>query len=443
MSDDGILNRVRFFKLSSEDYDTARSVWPFVKSNLKPVLEAFYAHVETVPHLAGLVGQDQSRLMAAQERHWENLFTSGVSADYVESAQRIGLAHVRIGLDPTWYIGGYSFFLSRLISLFQQKYRFSSGKSAKVLQSVTRLIMLDMDVAISTYHDRMIADAEAREEGIRQAIQEFDGVMGAAMTSFGSASNDMALTSEHLLSAATDINQRMSRMEHSSGETANGVQSGAAATEEMTSSIEEIGRQAAMSSSVAQKAVDGALKTNRSVQELAEVAEKVGSVIGLISEIAEQTNLLALNATIEAARAGEMGRGFAVVASEVKELAGQTTKATEEITDQIAAIQRATRQSVHDIEEITETINQVSEIATNIASAVEEQTVAASEISQNVQIAATGARDFSREIVAVRASLGESERSAGKVSEMSCELKNHADRLEQEARTFFSKVQGR
>lgn len=39
-------------------------------------------------------------------------------------------------------------------------------------------------------------------------------------------------------------------------------------------------------------------------------------------------------------RAGEAGRGFAVVASEVMSLATQTAKATEEISGQIADIQK-------------------------------------------------------------------------------------------------------
>ena len=69
------------------------------------------------------------------------------------------------------------------------------------------------------------------------------------------------------------------------------------------------------------------------------------------------------------ARAGDAGRGFAVVASEVKELATQTSKATDEIAAQVAAIQSATRTSVDAIDEITQTIGRVNEIASAIASA--------------------------------------------------------------------------
>ncbi|MFZ8360693.1 methyl-accepting chemotaxis protein, partial [Staphylococcus aureus] len=81
------------------------------------------------------------------------------------------------------------------------------------------------------------------------------------------------------------------------------------------------------------------------VQGLASSAEKIGEVVGLINQIAGQTNLLALNATIEAARAGEAGKGFAVVASEVKNLATQTSKATDEIGQQIGSVQTATQEA--------------------------------------------------------------------------------------------------
>ena len=83
-------------------------------------------------------------------------------------------------------------------------------------------------------------------------------------------------------------------------------------------------------------------------------------MIGLIQAIAGQTNLLALNATIEAARAGEAGRGFAVVASEVKSLAGQTARATEEIAEQIGAIQSAAADAAQAIEQVNAIITDMS-----------------------------------------------------------------------------------
>ena len=86
-------------------------------------------------------------------------------------------------------------------------------------------------------------------------------------------------------------------------------------------------------------------------------------MVELITDIAEQTNLLALNATIEAARAGDAGKGFAVVASEVKNLAIETGDATEEIAQQVAAIQGETKTAVAAIQGISAIVGEINEIS--------------------------------------------------------------------------------
>src|SRR2546428_11794721 len=178
--------------------------------------------------------------------------------------------------------------------------------------------------------------------------------------------------------------QRAAPAAAASDEASGSVNAVAAATEQLASSVAEIGRQVTHSSGVADNAVVKAGQTTEMVESLSAAGEKIGDVLRLIGAIASQTNLLALNATIEAARAGEAGRGFAVVASEVKELASQTAKATEEIAGQVAGMQTATQDSVAAIKTIGGTIGRISEIASTIAAAVEEQGAATQEIARNV-----------------------------------------------------------
>ena len=172
----------------------------------------------------------------------------------------------------------------------------------------------------------------------------FEGAVGEIIETVSSAATELEASAGSLTTTAVRSQELSTMVAAASEEASTNVQSVASATEEMTSSVNEISRQVQDSARMAGEAVSQARKTTERVGELSKAASRIGDVVELINTIAGQTNLLALNATIEAARAGEAGRGFAVVASEVKALAEQTAKATGEIGQQISGIQAATQE---------------------------------------------------------------------------------------------------
>jgi methyl-accepting chemotaxis protein len=270
-------------------------------------------------------------------------------------------------------------------------------------------------------------------DGFEQAIGKIVEAVSSASAEIESAAGSLAETAEtshRLADVAAAASDRSSA----------GVQSAAAASERMASSVTEIGRQVQQSEKIAHAAVRQAEQTNAQISELSDTAGRIGEVVKLIAAVAEQTNLLALNATIEAARAGEAGRGFAVVASEVKALAAQTAKATEEIGAQITQMQSATQQSVSAIKAIGATIGQISEISTAIAAAVEEQGTATQEIARNVQEAAHGTIQVGGSIADVSRGAANTEAAAEKVHGLARSLTQEGNHLRLEVEKFLTTV---
>ncbi len=250
------------------------------------------------------------------------------------------------------------------------------------------------------------ADARATEQQVaeearagRQALAaRVEAELGSVMARLGDATQRLEGTIGQLTGNADDAAHRANSVANAAGQASANVQTVSAAAEELAASVTEITRQVSQAAAVARQAVGEAQAADTTVTSLNEAAARIGVVVQLIGEIAGQTNLLALNATIEAARAGDAGKGFAVVASEVKQLASQTGKATEEIGQQITAIQEATNRAVQSIRGISTVVNQVDQIAASIAAAVEEQGAATQEIARSVAEAATGTGEVSANI---------------------------------------------
>ncbi len=257
-----------------------------------------------------------------------------------------------------------------------------------------------------------------------------------------SSSTEMQASSKGLAATSEETARQAQVVAAASEEATRNVETVSSAAEELTSSIAEIARHVQEASKMTSQAVAEAERTNITIKDLGESSDEIGQVVKVITSIAQQTNLLALNATIEAARAGEAGKGFAVVANEVKELARQTAKATEEISQKIAAIQSATGGAQGAIKSISESINKINEISTTIASAVEEQTAATNEISRNVAEAAKGTAEVTNNIAGVSQAADEAGKGASDILSAADGLAKESQRLDQVTNSFLKTIEG-
>jgi methyl-accepting chemotaxis protein len=284
------------------------------------------------------------------------------------------------------------------------------------------------------------AGATARQQAIESYVGEFETTVRQTLNQLGDASGQMRTTSSGLSKVSRQTNERVQLAEKASGDASMSVETVAAASEELSASINDISQQAAHAAGIASRAVTQARNTDGTVQGLAQSAGRIGEVVGLINTIAAQTNLLALNATIEAARAGEAGRGFAVVASEVKSLASQTAKATEEISEQIADIQKVAGEAIDAIKNIGGIIGEVNEVATAIAAAVQQQGAATQEITRSTQFAAQGTKNVSDNITGVKADADAAAAAAEDVRTASQTLETQSQHLGNQVTDFLGKI---
>ncbi len=271
-------------------------------------------------------------------------------------------------------------------------------------------------------------DVTAEVEAKRNMKRILEAVTASAQK-LGATSTDMTTVSSQMSSNAHETAAQATAVSAATEQVSRSVETVTVGVGELNSAIREIAKSASDSSAIASQAVQETAAAVALMEKLATSSDEVGKVIKLITFITEQTNLLALNATIEAARAGEAGKGFAVVANEVKELAKETSRATEEVTAKIDAIQADTGLAMNAVTQVRQVIGRINDFSSTIASAVEEQTATANEMIRSVSEASQGTGEISRNISSVAEAARETSMGAERCQQSLAELAQMAQEL--------------
>ncbi|WP_344961546.1 methyl-accepting chemotaxis protein [Oceanisphaera sediminis] len=290
---------------------------------------------------------------------------------------------------------------------------------AQVQQSVR-----DMQLALNS----TLREIQGSSTQLAAAAEELHVVTGETTRGINQQNEEVQM-------AATAVTEMSAAVEEVAG---NANRTSSASSE--TSRVAEEGRQQVTATrGVIDQLADQLDSTSGTVERLATEATNIGQILDVIQAIAEQTNLLALNAAIEAARAGEAGRGFAVVADEVRNLAQRTQSSTAEIERIISTIQRATGESVSEMQQsadyagrsramagdaeqalnrIAERVGEINDMNLVIASAAEEQAQVAREIDRNLVTISSIAEQSATGVTQTSSASDELAQLAGQMSQL-------------------------
>ncbi len=205
---DQIKRQLRFLNIDASTSSALRDHEELFESAIDDVLDRFYAHILKEPEIAALFEDEQSvkRAREAQRRHWlKTLFAVRLGRAQFDQAERIGKAHVAIGLIPSWYLAGYCFVLNHFVELFSSRFEGDTAGLSRVVKALNKAIFLDINLVMESYLDAK----DSAMRGILQRATQFTEDIGQLNDELSNTTADFRDLVESDRSDGNDMDEYM------------------------------------------------------------------------------------------------------------------------------------------------------------------------------------------------------------------------------------------
>lgn len=210
---------------------------------------------------------------------------------------------------------------------------------------------------------KMDFDLHNNYKGMMKSVVHMAEKLKEIITNIGTSAEQISIGSQQFSNMANQISQ--------------GAYTQASSIDEISSSIEEIGRNIALNTqnaretdNIASFVKDEMHQINSNTLLSVKTGKAISEKVNIINTIANQTTILALNAAVEAARAGENGLGFHVIADEVKRLsliskeaANEIIELTQQNLDLIQTVNKSVASVVEPIDKTSILVKKITEVS--------------------------------------------------------------------------------
>lgn len=168
--------RLAFLGLGDEDLTHLERLRPLIEDQADGLVSAFYRHLLSFEPARALLRDPEvkERLLEKQREYLLSLSGPKLDEDYELERRLIGGAHMRVGVEPRWYLGAYAHYASLLIPLIREAFKPEPAKAEATTVSLIKLLLLDAQLAMETYIERREEQLEHLNRELTAAARDLE-----------------------------------------------------------------------------------------------------------------------------------------------------------------------------------------------------------------------------------------------------------------------------